>query len=532
MDSILVIIALSLAIASVINILLAKLSISHIIGYIITGTVVSTIFNFNGSPNLHSLDLIGEFGIVFLMFTIGLEMSFAKLDKMKKLIFVNGFIQVGLSSLIIFALAAYVFNLDAISSLIIALAFSLSSTAIVLPYLKKSKDIVTPYGERSVAILVFQDLAVIPILLLMTFLSNNELSVTDILLKTLLYATVIIVFMFTLGKKIITWLLHFSSNARMEELFLSSVFTIVLGTSLIAHEMGFTYSLGAFIAGMIIAETKFHLKVESDIATYKDLFLGAFFFSIGTKIDVIYFLNNLHWVLGVLLLVMVIKALVIYALMRNQANKSNSIKSAVALCQVGEFSFAIFAMALNQNIITAELGDFLILITVLSMILTPFMVNNIYKLAAIFVVEYFEADKIASIDSTDHTIVCGFTILGRIVVKELTKREVKFLIISDNLQHVLLARKRGYDAYFGHLDKLPVLESLKVEQSSSIIITVNTLKNKQIICDSVLDYYPDANLVVKVNSHEEKQALSGIKIKHFVNAQQETAELLVKQSLA
>jgi CPA2 family monovalent cation:H+ antiporter-2 len=532
MDSILVIIALSLAIASVINILLAKLSISHIIGYIITGTVISTIFNFNGSENLNSLELIGEFGIVFLMFTIGLEMSFSKLDKMKKLIFINGFIQVGLSSIIIFVLAFYVFNLDAIPSLIIALSFSLSSTAIVLPYLKKSKDIFTPYGERSVAILVFQDLAVIPILLLMTFLSNNELSLTDILLKTLLYASIIIIFMFTLGKKIITWLLHFSSNARMEELFLSSVFTIVLGTSLIAHEMGFTYSLGAFIAGMIIAETKFHIKVESDIASYKDLFLGAFFFSIGTKIDVIYFINHLHWVLGVLLLVMVIKAVVIYALMLNQANKSNSIKSAVALCQVGEFSFAIFAMALNQNIISEELGDFLILITVLSMILTPFMVNNIYKLAALFVVEYFEADKIASIDSTNHTIVCGYTILGRIVAKELTKREVKFLIISDNLQHVLLARKRGFDAYFGHLDKLPVLESLKVEQTSSIIITVNTLKNKQIICDSIVNYYPDANLVVKVNTLEEKKALSGINIKHFVNAQQETAELLVKQSLA
>jgi CPA2 family monovalent cation:H+ antiporter-2 len=166
------------------------------------------------------------------------------------------------------------------------------------------------------------------------------------------------------------------------------------------------------------------------------------------------------------------------------------------------------------------------------MILTPFMVNNIYKLAALFVVEYFEADKIASIDSTNHTIVCGYTILGRIVAKELTKREVKFLIISDNLQHVLLARKRGFDAYFGHLDKLPVLESLKVEQTKSIIITVNTLKNKQIICDSVVSYYPGANLVVKVNTLEEEKALSGINIKHFVNAQQETAELLVKQSLA
>jgi CPA2 family monovalent cation:H+ antiporter-2 len=531
MDSILVIIALSLAIASVINILLAKLSVSHIIGYIITGTLVSTVFNFNGSSNLDSLELIGEFGIVFLMFTIGLEMSFAKLDKMKKLIFFNGFIQVGLSSLTIFVMAFYVFKLDGTSSLIIALAFSLSSTAIVLPYLKKSKDIVTPYGERSVAILVFQDLAVIPILLLMTFLSNNELSVTDILLKTLLYASVIIVFMFTLGKKIITWLLHFSSNARMEELFLSSVFTIVLGTSLIAHEMGFTYSLGAFIAGMIIAETKFHIKVESDIATYKDLFLGAFFFSIGTKIDIGYFLDNFHWVLGVLLLVMLIKALVIYVLMLKQANKSNSIKSAVALCQVGEFSFAIFALALNQNIITKELGDFLILITVLSMILTPFMVNNIYKLASLFVVEFFEADKITSINSTNHTIVCGFTILGRIVAKELTKRDIKFVIISDNLQHVLLARKRGFDAYFGHLDKLPVLESLKVEESSSVILTVSTIQTKQIICESVLNYYPDANLVVKVNSLEEKQILSDFKIKHFVNAQQETAELLVKQSL-
>ncbi|MBL4900790.1 MAG: cation:proton antiporter [Colwellia sp.] len=530
MDSILVIIVLSLAMASVLNIILTKFSISHIIGYIITGTVVSNIFDFNGSENLHSLNLIGEFGIVFLMFTIGLEMSFAKLDKMKKLIFINGFVQVAFSSIIIFVIALYLANLGAIPSIVIALSFSLSSTAIVLPYLKKSKDIVTPYGERSVAILVFQDLAVIPILLLMSFLSNNELSMADVLLKTFLYASGIIIFMFTLGKKLITWLLHFSSKARMEELFLSSVFTIVLGASLIAHEMGFTYSLGAFIAGMIIAETKFHLKVESDISSYKDLLLGAFFFSIGTKIDFIYFISNLHWVLGTLILVMMIKAIVIYVLMRKQANKSNSIKSAIALCQVGEFSFAIFAMALNQNIITEGLGSFLILITVLSMILTPFMVNNIYKLAAIFVVEYFEADKIDSINTSKHTIVCGFDTLGRIVAKELTKREVSFFIISDNLTHVLLARKRGFNAYFGHLDKLPVLESLNVEQTNSIIITVNTLKNKQIICESVLDYYPEANLVVKVNTLAEKEALSELNIKSFVHAEQETATLLVKQS--
>jgi len=531
MDSILIIIAVSLALASVINIVLAKFSISHIIGYIITGTVVSTFFDFNGSSSLKSLELIGEFGIVFLMFTIGLEMSFSKLGKMKELIFFNGFMQVAFSSVVVFIMAFYVFNIESISSLIIALSFSLSSTAIVLPYLKKSKDIVTPYGKKSVAILVFQDLAVIPILLLMGFLSNNELSLTAILLKTFLYASIIIIFMFTIGKKIISWLLHFSSNARMEELFLSSVFTIVLGASLIAHEMGFTYSLGAFIAGMIIAETKFHIKVESDISSYKDLLLGAFFFSIGTKIDVFFFISNLHWVLAVLALVMTIKAIIIYFLMRAKANKSEALKSAIALCQVGEFSFAIFALAINQNILSEDLASFLILITVLSMILTPFMVSNIYKLAALFVVEFFEVDKIATVNTSNHTIVCGFAILGRIVAKELTNRGVKFLIIADNLQHVLLARKRGYDAYFGHLDKRPVLESLQVEQTSSIIITVNTLKNKQIICEAVLGYYPKANLIVKVNTLEEKSALAGINISSFVHAQQETAALLVKQSL-
>jgi CPA2 family monovalent cation:H+ antiporter-2 len=530
MDSILLIITVSLALASIINIILTKLSISHIIGYIITGILVSALFGFNASEQISSLDLIGEFGIVFLMFTIGLEMSFAKLHKMKGLIFANGSIQVLLSALVIFLLAFYAFSIDAISSLIISLAFSLSSTAIVLPYLKRSRDIVTPYGEKSVAILVFQDIAVIPILLLMSFLANNELPLTDVLLKTILYATTIIIFMFTLGKKLIAWLLHFSSNGRTEELFLSSIFTIVLCASLFAHEMGFTYTLGAFIAGMIIAETDFQLKVESDIASYKDILLGAFFFSIGTKIDVFYFASHFYLVLGVVLLVLAIKAIIIYIIIRQKSNKSDSTKSAIALCQIGEFSFAIFALAINQNILEKELGEFLILITVLSMIITPFMVNNIYRIASLVVVEFFEIDKITPVNSSGHTIVCGFAILGRIVAKILQEREVDFLIISNNLHHVLLARKRGHRAYFGNLDKQIVLESLNVEQSNSIIVTVNTLVNKKIICESVLDYYPGACLVVKVSTIKEKVDLAGIKIKSFVHAQHETAKLLVKKS--
>ena len=164
------------------------------------------------------------------------------------------------------------------------------------------------------------------------------------------------------------------------------------------------------------------------------------------------------------------------------------------------------------------------------MLITPFMVNNIYKLAALFVTEFFESDKISPIDVSNHCIVCGFDVLGRIVAKDLVELNRPFVIISDNLQHVILARKEGYQAYFGHLDKLPVQESLRVEQSDSIIITVNTINTKRLICESVLGYFSGAKLIVNINSLEEKQQLAHLPIKAFVHAQRETASLLVHQS--
>jgi CPA2 family monovalent cation:H+ antiporter-2 len=530
MESILFIIFVSLAIATVLNLFLKKLSVSHIIGYIITGTIISNLFGFNNQNNLEALDLIAEFGIVFLMFTIGLEMSFTKLKRMKELLLVNGFLQVSLSAVIIFMVAYFIFNLSLNAALIISLAFSLSSTAIVLSYLKQSKDIHTPYGQKVTAMLIFQDLAVIPILLLIGFLSNDTMSLNEVLTKTLLSAIIIIVFMFTIGKKAMNWLLHFSSHAKLEELFLGSVLCIVIGASLLAHALGFTYSLGAFIAGMIIAETSYHVKVESDIASYKDLLLGAFFFSVGTKIDMGFFIQNLFYALGLLIAIMFIKAVIIYFLIRRKANKNESAKAALALCQIGEFSFAIFALASNNGLLGEQLGYFLILITVLSMIITPFIINNIYKLASLFAVEFFESDKITPIEAKNHTIICGFSTLGRIVATSLQEQNQSFVIISDDLRHVLLARKRGYMAYFGHLDKLPVLESLKADEAKSIILTLHNTTNKRLICEAVLKFDPKANLIVKVDTTQEKKLLKDLHINHFVHAHQQTAKLIVEVS--
>lgn len=529
MDNILFIIFAAISIATILNIIFKRFGISHIIGYIISGTIVSYGFHFNGA-NFHSLELIAEFGIVFLMFTIGLELNLEKIKKMKHLLFVNGTLQVLLSIFIVFVIAYFIFSFSTTVSLIISLAFSLSSTAIVLTYLKDSKDIYTPYGQKAVGILIFQDLAVIPILLLISFLTNDTLSVTEVAFKTITAAIFIILFMFTIGKKIVNILLKLSAKTQIEELFLGSVFSIVIGASLLSHEIGFTYSLGAFIAGVIIADTGYHIKVESDIITYKDLLLGAFFFSVGTKIDALYFITHIHYIFAVLLLAMIIKTIIIYFIIRIQSKKSVAFKTALSLGQIGEFSFAIFALALTYELIPQDLGNFLILVIVLSIIITPFIVNNIYKISSLFVKEFYESDKITPIDTTNHIIIVGFATLGRIIAKKLDAQQYPIVIISDNLKHVLLARKVGYKAYFGHMEKKPVLESLKVNESSSIIITTNIELKKRIISEAILSFHPTANIILKMNSVSEKKHLKDLNITDFVDINHEVSNLLIEHA--
>ena len=530
METLLLSIFLTVAIATVLNIILKRLGISHIIGYIATGIIISTLFGFNGASN-DSLNFIGEFGIVFLMFTIGLELNIEKIKKMKEILITNGVLQVVFSVVVIFILSHYLFHLDVNSSLIISLAFSLSSTAIVLTYLKESKDIHTPYGQKSMGILIFQDLAVIPILLLITFLSNDTLSLGEVLIKTFLSALFVVIFMFTIGDKIVNALLQFSAKTELEELFLGSVFSILIGTALLAHTMGFTYSLGAFIAGMIIADTRYSVKVESDISTYKDLLLGTFFFGVGTKIDILYFVQNIHIITFVFIFAMLFKAIVIYAIIRRNSDKNTSAKTALSLAQIGEFSFAVFALAGAQKLISEEMASFLILVSVISMILTPFIIGNIYKLSSYFEKEFYESDVITPIEREGHIIVAGFAMLGKIVAASLQSKGSNFVIISDNLKHVLHARKLGYMAYFGHLNKLPVLESLMVKEAKAIIITMSSEQNRRLISEAVLNYDKNAHIIIKIDSAEERKSMRDLSELTFVDASFEVADLLVNHAL-
>ncbi len=533
MDNTVLYVIAALGISIVLNIFLKKYGVSQIIGYILTGTIIVYAFDLREASHSHELEMVGEFGIVFLMFTIGLEISLAKMGSMKKEIFGNGFLQVSLTALSVYALSHYLFDLDIKSSLIIALAFALSSTAVVLSYLKSSKEIYRPYGQKSTGILIFQDIAVIPILILIGFLtSEGDESVYVILTDTLISAVIVIGLLFVVGKRLMSWLLHFSASSELEELFMGSVLFIVIVASLLAHYMGFTYSLGAFVAGMIIAETKYHHKVEADIAPFKDILLGTFFVVVGMKVDVVLFIDNFGLIVGLFLGVLVLKTAIIYLVVRLSSKHTTSLKTAFALSQVGEFSFVIFAVASSGGILDDALSQFLVLIVIFSMVITPFFITRIKKIVDFLSKESSKVEELAPLaDRENHVVVCGYSVVGKFVTKELDELGIPYVVIDNSYKHVKEAISDGIEAYLGDASRLPILNALHIEKAASVIVTLDNFEKKRLICEAMLKHTHNANIIVKVISLEDKLGLEDLAITTIVDGKVEVARVLVESML-
>lgn len=532
MESALYYVTIALGFSIVVNLILKRFGISQIIGYILTGVTVAYAFDLRHMTDSHTLEMIAEFGVVFLMFTIGLEVSLQRLSTMKTDVFFNGSLQVILSSVIFFAIAYWGFGILLESALITSMALSLSSTAVVLSYLKSTKEIARPYGQKATGILIFQDIAVIPILILIGFLSSNGKDIGDVLLQTAISAVVIVGSLFIVGKRVMTWLLHFSSSSEVDELFMGSVLVIVVASSLLASYAGFTYSLGAFVAGMIIAETRYHHKVESDIAPFKDLLLGTFFVTVGMKIDLALFTNQFFEILVILGAVLSVKALVIFSVIRIHSQPKIAFKTAIALAQVGEFSFAIFALAGNYKLIPEELSQLLVLVAVLSIILTPFILTYLATISGYFFKDVSVTETFAMLPGRhNHIIVCGYGIVGKFVAKELRASGVDYVVADNSYKHVQEALRDGQEVYFGDMSKSGILDKLCIKDSVSVIITLDNLEKKRLICEAILRYAPEVKLVVKVVSLEEKRELRGLPITITIDGKKEVAARLVSEAL-
>ncbi|MDT8337900.1 MAG: cation:proton antiporter [Sulfurimonas sp.] len=371
----------------------------------------------------------------------------------------------------------------------------------------------------------------IPILILLGFLtSNGDQSVPEILRNTFISAVFVIGFMFIVGKRVMTWLLHFSASSEVDELFMGSVLFIVVSAALLASYMGFTYSLGAFVAGMIIAETKYHHKVESDIAPFKDILLGTFFIVVGMKIDILFFIDNIGLIVGIFLIVLVLKTIITYIVVRITSSHVLSLKTALAISQVGEFSFVIFAVASMGGLLERELESLFVLVVIFSMVVTPFFISRINRFVAYVTrFEYLGLNTSAFISRKNHVIVCGYSTIGKFVAKNLDVLGAPYVIIDNNPKHVQEALSSGKEAYLGDMSKLSLLEALHVESSAAIIVTLDNIEKKRAICEAVLKHTKDINLIVKVATLEDKENLQDLDITSIVDTKVEVGRLLVEK---
>ena len=531
MQTVIFYVTVALAIAVVLNILLKRLGISQVIGYIATGTIIAYAFGLQHLSDSVILEEIAEFGIVFLMFTIGLELSLERMVTLKRFVFTYGGLQMLVTSVALFLIVTRVFDVDSTPALIIALALSLSSTAVVLGYLKHSKEIHLPYGQRAMGILIFQDIAVIPILLLIGLLQKSAVSI-PLLLQDFLLGAVVVLAIFLVVRRIINWVLSFAADTGEEELFIGLVLVLTVGSSVVAHELGFTYSLGAFLAGMAIAETKYLHKVEADISAFRDLLLGTFFVTVGLKIDLAYFFDNLALIVALLAAIMALKTLIIFVIVRLGTPGPVAMETALSLSQVGEFSFAIFALATQARLLDSGLEQLLIMIVVLSMILTPFYLNRIHPLLSRLCRQEEAYEDLTTLsERRNHVIICGYSIVGKIVARDLRARGVDYVIVDNSAKHVREGLDRGEPIYLGDLSKKTVAEALSTEQALAVIVTLENPEKKRLVCETVLSVNPKANLVVKIMTLEEKALLADLEIARIVDSKQEVAHILVERAL-
>lgn len=528
------IIVSTIFIAIIVNLILKKIHLPTIIGYIFTGTIIAYGFDLHNAVNNHDLKEIAEFGVVFLMFTIGLEFSVDGLMRMKKEVFVTGFLQVIVTTFIVVLISYFILGFDFKTCMIIGTALSLSSTAIVLKTYNETRDIKKRHGQRVLGILIFQDIAVIPILLMISiFTMNSDNSVWYIVFQTLVAATILIGILYLAGKYLLEPFFTMVSETNSDELFVGSVLLIAIGASYMAHYFGFSYSLGAFIAGMMIAETKFKHQVESDLIPFRNLLLGVFFVTVGMQINFTVIYENILIILILLPILMILKYFIIYFVVRIDDTKRVAFKTAVSLVQIGEFSLAILELARSNSLMNSHHTQILIVTIVLSMILTPIVLKNLSKIASSLLPEdimevpqHMEVDK----DMKGHVVVLGYGHFGQEIVRELKEVGNDYVIIENKINFYKMGKDEGEPIVFGNAIHRHILESVNVSRACAVIVAIDNPDKLHLICETIDDLNKNAKTIVKITKREDRKLIEGLHLKHIIVDDEIVAKAIVEET--
>lgn len=548
--------------AVVSGIILNKLKIPTIIGYIVTGVLTAYVFHFRVEDSA-DLNGIAELGIVFLMFMIGLDFSFKKMSSIKQEVFLFGGLQIGLSMLTFFSICYFIFGFNFDTSIIVASAVSLSSTAIVLKHLNEINQTKTSYGVASIGILIFQDLAVIPILLMIKLLSSKNLALSDLMITTGISAVIVVILLLLPGRFLAKLILRYSAKMKTDEIFVGTVFLIVLGSAYLSQYFGFSLTLGAFLSGMIISSTPYKYQVASVLVYFRDLLLGIFFITIGMQVDIAFLVKYFAIILILVALTLFAKTLIMFIFLSFFRGAKIAMKIALSLSQIGEFSFAIFLLASQHKILnlqldggilkyifgaeffasitSTEIHQFLTLMVIFSMIATPFILDNLDKCTAFalklmripqkFTKKQTEDNQEQEENPKKRIVVCGYGLVGQKIFQFFKDYDIEIFGVDSNYERVEKGIIQGDKIIYGNITDKMIFREIEIEKVTAIILCIESPVEIEKACRHIISLSRYTKIIVQTRDNALEAELKAMGLYGVINSTREIATTLSNLAL-
>lgn len=506
-------ILLILALAGFVIPFLQRLRISSVLGYLLCGIIIGP-FSLGllqadypwvsaiVITDLGLIQILAELGVIFLLFMIGLELTFSRLWDLRKLVLGLGSSQIFISGLIIFFIALQ-FNNNLAVSILIGASFALSSTAIVMQLLTDKHMISRPVGRLCFSVLLMQDLTVVPILVFVGTLSGQA---GDSLLYSLLGALAtaigVVVAIIVTGKLLLQPVMRALSPAKTIEWLFAIILFLIIGSAFLTQSFGLSAALGAFLAGLLIAETEYRHEVEVIVEPVKGLLMGIFFLSVGMAINIATILDHPFWLPISVIGIFLIKAIAFYPLARLfGATKKHAAHSSVLLAQCGEFAFIIIGLALAGKLLPEQDAQFLLLVASISLLITPLtaLLGPVAeRLVSLGQKEQKPDDLLFDAVEEKHVIIGGFGRVGQTMAHILEDQKISYLALDNDGVSIAKARAEGYPVVFGDARKMELWNRLNINDATAAVLTIDDFAVAGSIVKTLRQKWPLIPIVVRI----------------------------------
>jgi monovalent cation:H+ antiporter-2, CPA2 family len=492
-----------LAAAVLIVVLFRFLRLPPLLGYLVIGAALSP-HAFGLLPDTEETHTFAEIGVVFLMFSIGLEFSLPRLSTMKYLVFGLGSLQVGLTMALVVAVAV-AWGMDWRAGIALGGVLAMSSTAIVGKMLEERFEINSQHGRQIMGVLLFQDLAVVPLLIIIPALSAPPESLALLLAGALVEALAIFALLFYFGQRLLRPWFHLVARQKSSELFVLNVLFVTLGMAYLTGAAGLTLALGAFLAGALISETEYRYQVEADIRPFRDVLLGLFFVTIGMQLDFKIVAGNIGWIVLLLVALIGFKGLLIAGLSRGfEATPSVAFRVGASLSQGGEFGFVLLALAAGTQVLNTEVAQIVLASMVLSMLVAPFIIEHSEHLArhvsgADWLNQAAALHKIAvqtmTVDA--HVIICGYGRCGQNLTRFLDQEGISWVALDLDPTRIRDAVAGGENVVYGDASRREVLIAAGLSRARALIVTYVDVPSALQVLNHTQQMRPELPVVVR-----------------------------------